>query len=87
MDKNMDKKMREQIQLIKKHMCDDINAEACKELIEVLKTSKNCKVYFDTIKKTVVLCRDKECPEDLPEDMNQRLFQALGLQDYKDTRL
>jgi len=83
----MDKKIQEQIRLIKEHMCDDINADACKELIEVLKTSKNCKVYFDTIKKTVVLCRDKECPENIPEDMNQRLFEALGLQDYKDAHL
>jgi hypothetical protein len=83
----MDKNMQEQIRLIKEHMCDDLNADACKELIEVLKTSKNCKVYFDTIKKTVVLCRDKECPENLPEDMNRRLFEALGLQEFKDAHL
>jgi hypothetical protein len=54
--------------------------------MDVLKTSKDCRVYFDTVKKTVVLCREKECPEDLPEDINQRLFQALGLEEYKNLR-
>jgi hypothetical protein len=82
----MDKKTREQVKLLKQHLCDDLDADACKELMDVLKTSKDCRVYFDTVKKTVVLCREKECPEDLPEDINQRLFQALGLEEYKNLR-
>ena len=79
----MDKKIKTQIQLLKEHLCDDLDADACKELIDVLKTSKDCRIYYDTVKKTVVLCREKECPEDLPEDINKRLFHALGLDEYK----
>lgn len=82
----MDKKINEQVRLLKQHLCDDLDADACKELMDVLKTSKDCRVYFDTVKKTVVMCREKECPEDLPEDINQRLFQALGLEEYKNIR-
>lgn len=76
-----DKKVQEQIELLKEHLCDDLDSDACKELMQLLKTDKNCRAYFDTVKKTVVLCREKECPEDLPKDMNKRLFDALGLEE------
>jgi hypothetical protein len=79
----MAKKNQDQLKLISEHLCDDLDADACKELIDVLKTSKDCRVYFDTVKKTVVLCRENDCPEDLPEDINQRLFETLGLEKYK----
>jgi len=82
----MDKKVKEQIRLLKEHLCDDLDTDACKELINELKASPECRIYFDTVKKTVVLCREKECPEDLPEDINQRLFEALDLKEYKDLR-
>lgn len=82
----MVKNIQEHLKLISDHLCDDLDAKACKELIDVLKASKDCRVYFDTVKKTVVLCREKECPEDLPEDINQRLFEILGLEKFKDAR-
>jgi hypothetical protein len=82
----MDKNTQKHLELISKHLCDDLDADACKELMDVLKASKDCRIYFDTVKKAVVLCREKECPEDLPEDINQRLFEVLGLENYKDAR-
>lgn len=75
----MDKNIQDQINLIKNHLCDDIEAEACKELLEVLKTKNEFRVYFDTVKKTVSLCKENDCPENLPMDINQRLLDALGL--------
>ena len=77
----MDKDIQKQVDLIKDHLCDDLDADACKELIEVLKTKKDYRVYFDTVKKTVSLCKENDCPENLPGDINQRLFDALGLKD------
>ena len=79
----MDKNIQKQIDLIKDHLCDDLEAEACKELIEVLKTKKEFRIYFDTVKKTVSLCKENDCPEDLPSDINQRLFAALGIDSDK----
>jgi len=73
----------EHLKLLQEHLCDDLDNAACEELLDVLRTSKECRVYFDTIKKTVVLCRENDCPEDLPEDINQRLFERLGLADAK----
>lgn len=75
----MDKNDQKYIKLIKQHFCDDIDAESCKELIELLKNNKEHRIYFDTVKKTVSLCKDNECPEDLPADINKRLFDALGI--------
>jgi len=82
----MAKNKQEHLKLLSEHLCDDLDTDACKELMDVLKTSKDCRAYFDTVKKTVVLCREKECPEDLPEDINQRLFEKLGLEKYKDAQ-
>ncbi len=80
------KKRQEHLRLLQKHFCENLEEEACDELIEVLKTDKDCRIYYDTVKKTVVLCREKECPEDLPEDINERLFKVLGLQAYKNSK-
>ena len=77
----IDKDIGKQVDLIKDHLCDDLDAEACKELIELLKSKKDYRVYFDTVKKTVSVCKENDCPENLPSDINQRLFDALGLQD------
>jgi len=73
----------EQLKLIRDHLCDDLDAESCKELIELLQTSTEHRIYFDTVKKTVKLCKDNECPEDLPEDINERLFKTLGIDKEK----
>lgn len=75
----MDENIQKHLKLIREHLCDDLEAQACKELIEALQSSKECRIYFDTVKKTVALCKNNECPQDLPEDINQRLFEALGL--------
>jgi hypothetical protein len=79
----MENKNEKHLELLKKHFCDDLEADACKELVDVLKANKECRAYYDTIKKTVVLCKENECPEDLPEDINSRLFKALGLENIK----
>ena len=79
----MDKKDQINIQLIKKHLCDDLDEKSCRELIELLKNSKEHKIYFDTVRKTVKLCKEHECPEDLPEDINERLFNVLGIDKEK----
>jgi len=79
----MGKKDQNHIQLIKEHLCEDLDPESCKKLIERLKNDTEHRIYFDTVRKTVSLCRDNECPEDLPEDINERLFSVLGIDKEK----
>ena len=79
----MDKISQKHLQLIKEHLCDDLDPESCKKLLERLKNDPENRIYFDTVRKTVKLCKDHECPEDLPEDINERLFNVLGIDKEK----
>ncbi len=73
---------KEQIKLVREHLCEDINSQACKELMQAMDECDDCRIYFDTVKKTVVLCRENDCPEEIPDETNIRLFKSLGLEDY-----
>lgn len=73
----------EKIKLICDYLSEDIDALACQEMMEHLKNCPTCKVYFDTVRKTVILCKEIDCPEKLPEDVNNRLLKVLDLDNVK----
>ncbi|TFG94905.1 MAG: hypothetical protein E4H13_14170 [Calditrichales bacterium] len=66
-----------------KQICDfmgeDLDAPICKEVAEHLEECPNCKVYLDTVRKTVILCRDAEKEQQMPNDVKERLFKILDL--------
>ena len=62
------------------YMGDDLDSPACKEVQEHLESCPTCKIYFDTVKKTVTLCRQCEEEEEVPEDVKARLFKVLHLE-------
>jgi len=66
-----------------KKICDfmgeDLNAPVCKEVAEHLESCPNCKVYLDTVKKTVTICQESEKEEELPQNIKNRLFKVLNL--------
>jgi hypothetical protein len=69
---------------IVKRICDfmgeDLDAPACQEVAAHVEKCPECKIYLDTIKKTVTLCRDLETSKKLPSDVNHRLFKVLDLE-------
>jgi len=73
---------------IVKQICDfmgeDLDAPACREVAEHLKTCPTCQVQLDTIKRTVTLCRQIETHTKIPADVNNRLFKVLKLDDLKE---
>lgn len=73
---------KERIKQICEFMGEDIDAPVCQEMLEHLNACPTCKVYYDTVKKTVFLCRDHECPEKLPTDVRYRLMKILDLDEY-----
>ena len=77
------KKMVEQIC---DFMGEDIDSQACQEVADHLKMCPACKVYFDTVKKTVTLCRDIDDDKKIPDDVNKRLFKVLNLDDLKKSK-
>jgi hypothetical protein len=60
-------------------MGEDLDAPACKEVAEHLESCPNCKVYLDTVKKTVTICRENEKNEELPKEVKSRLYKVLNL--------
>lgn len=54
----------------------ELEAELCEKLEQHLSSCKDCRLMVDTMKRTVQLCQDGTC-EDLPEDLQQKLNQAL----------
>jgi predicted anti-sigma-YlaC factor YlaD len=68
-----------------KQICDfmgeDLDAPVCKEVSEHLESCPKCKVYLDTVKKTVTICQETEKEKELPQDIKKRLFKVLNLGD------
>jgi predicted anti-sigma-YlaC factor YlaD len=60
-------------------MGEDLDAPACKEVADHLASCPKCKVYFDTVRKTVTLCQEIEKVEKVPADVTERLFKVLDL--------
>ena len=79
--------MKESHKEIIKQICDflgeDIDAPLCKEVADHLTMCPTCRVYFDTVKKTVFLYREVEHVEKLPDSVETRLFKVLKLDALK----
>lgn len=71
---------------VHKKICDfmgeDLNTPVCKEVAEHLESCPNCKVYLDTVKKTVTLCQEVEKDKNMPVDVKNRLFKVLDLDQW-----
>ncbi|APF17132.1 anti-sigma factor [Caldithrix abyssi] len=72
---------KERIKQICDLMGEDLDHPSCQEILEHINNCPTCKVYYDTVKKTIFLCRDLDCPEEMPEDVNERLMKVLKLDD------
>jgi len=70
---------KDKINNICNQLGEDLNTVPCKEVADHLASCPTCKVYFDTIKKTVILCKENDCLEKLPDDVNKRLLKRLDL--------
>ena len=68
-------------------MGEDLDAHACKEVADHLESCPKCKVYFDQVKKTVTLCREIDKDREVPDEVNDRLFKVLNLNNLGSQRL
>lgn len=66
-------------------MGEDFDSPACKEVADHLKTCPTCRIYFDTVKKTVTLCREMDDNKVIPKDVNNRLYKVLNLKEIKNS--
>lgn len=60
----------------------DLGPELCQELEKHLASCENCQVVLNTTKRTIDLVQTPLEKTDLPEDVRERLFKRLNLNDY-----
>ncbi len=79
-------KPKRDIELQKKICLDfgaDIGSELCQEVGLLLEECPECKVYYDTMQRSVKLYKVVENECDLPEAVTERLFKVLNLDQLK----
>lgn len=60
----------------------ELEAKLCAELERHLEGCENCRVVVDSLRKTVSLYRESDADIELPQDLRQRLFHTLNLDDF-----
>jgi predicted anti-sigma-YlaC factor YlaD len=59
-----------------------LEGEICAEIERHLEECENCRVVVDTLRKTVYLVHATNCDPAMPEDVRERLYKRLDLDDY-----
>ncbi len=59
-----------------------LSGELCAELEQHMKDCKRCRVVVDTMKKTIELYQETGEETHLPDDVRERLYLRLNLEDY-----
>ena len=67
---------KKHIQNIADYIDGEIDQALCEQLEKHLKECNNCRIMVDTMRQTVVLCREGK-REALPPEIESRLLQAL----------
>jgi len=72
---------------LQKKICQDLGAdigsELCREVGAFMEECPECKIYYDTIQRSVKLYRVVEDDCEVPADVSQRLFKVLNLDNLK----
>jgi anti-sigma factor (TIGR02949 family) len=64
----------------------ELSPELCQELEKHLAGCDNCRVVLNTTKRTIDLVRSPTEKTNLPEDVRERLFKRLNLDDYLNSK-
>ena len=64
----------------------ELPPELCRELEQHLAECDNCRVVLNTTKRTIDLVHAPIEKLDVPEDVRERLFKRLNLDDYLDQK-
>ena len=64
----------------------ELNSELCQELEKHLAGCDNCRVVLNTTRRTIDLVHAPIEKLDVPEDVRERLFKRLKLDDYLDQK-
>jgi predicted anti-sigma-YlaC factor YlaD len=68
------------LQLICKALEEDLDTPVCTELVVHFKTCPTCRIYFNSVRKTVKMYRTVQSVQAVPQDVSLRLFKVLNLE-------
>jgi len=72
-----------------KQICEylgcDLNSEPCKQIQDHMAECPNCEVYVDKVRKTVNLYKTIDNCDDIPEDVCNKLFISLNIDDISNS--
>ena len=61
----------------------DLSAELCQEIERHLSGCDNCQIVVDSLRKTIYLYHATVTPPAVPDDVLERLYHCLDLDDFK----
>lgn len=80
--KHEHKECRKLLGSISEYVDGELSEELCSQLEQHLSDCEDCRVVVDTLKKTVYLYHTTAEEENLPNEMRQRLYKALNIEEY-----
>lgn len=60
----------------------ELQSELCVTIEDHLKNCENCRVVVNTLRKTIEIYKNAPSSPELPEDVRERLFFKLQLDEY-----
>jgi predicted anti-sigma-YlaC factor YlaD len=60
----------------------DLPQELCNEIEHHMKDCDNCRIVIDTLSKTISLYQTTSDPAIVPDEVRQRLYRRLDLDEY-----
>ena len=68
---------------ISSYVDGDLSEELCQELDKHLSECENCRIVVNTLQKTIDIYHQQAESEKVPEDVKERLFYRLNLDQFK----
>ena len=82
MTEHVHKNCKELLGSLSAYIDGDLNPALCEELEKHLAGCNDCQVVLNTTKRTIDLVHTPIEKPDLPEDVRERLFKRLNLDNY-----
>jgi anti-sigma factor (TIGR02949 family) len=64
----------------------NLKDELCRDIEQHIAGCSDCRIVVDTLKKTIYLYHATSETQEMPEDVRERLFLRLNLDDYLDQK-
>lgn len=74
-------KCRNLLGSLSEYIDGSLDENLCREIEQHMAGCENCRVVVDTLRKTVLLYHSEASHDDAPEEVRQRLFKRLNLED------